>query len=132
MSRQASEKQYKGTKNDRPNHAAAKKATFVVFRPGKEEREEIRSDDAPLIQRWAELVSYVLSGHKVSVGYRPENDSIYIHLRDGETDWDKAVTLSVFHNDPAVALRTICYGLRGRYSEFPDIQLSLFDDDVNW
>ena len=132
MSRQANEHQYRSTSNGAQKVKKSVKATFVVFRPDADEKAAIRADKTPIDQLVHQLIKQVLAGNKVSIGYRAENDSIYFHLRDGAMDWDKAVTLSVFHTDHETALRTLCYGLRTRYSTFPDVQLNLFDDDVSW
>jgi hypothetical protein len=110
---------------------AASLSNFVAFHPTKEERMAIKNDDTDLAEVISFLLTFVQDGHKLSIGYRAENGSFFVMLRDGGETWDKAVCLSAWHQDPMIAIYAMRNALMGRYSTFPHVQMSLFSD-VDW
>jgi len=132
MSRAADEKQYKNKGTTAPEPARKAKSRYIVYRPGKEEREAIKADKSLLGQVMQRLAMWAVKDAKLTIGHKAENDAFFVHLTDLGVDWQQAVTLSVWHSDWETALRTLDYGLRTRYEQFPDVQLELFPDDLNW
>jgi hypothetical protein len=132
MSRVSDEKQYKNRGTIAQAEPRRGKSRYIVYRPTKEEREAIKADKAPLASVMQRLTMWVQKDAKLTIGHKAENDAYFAHLTDLGVDWQNAITLSVWHSDWETALRTLDYGLRTRYEQFPDIQLELFPDDLNW
>lgn len=132
MSRVNDEKKYKySTKEVQPSPRKPR-SRYVVFRPNEAERKEIKALEGTyeFILGW--IARRVQSDAKLTIGYKAENSAYFVHLTDLGVAWQEAVTLSVWHGDLATALKSMCYGLSGKYSEFPDIQLELFSDELEW
>lgn len=110
---------------------AVSPSNFVAFHPTKEERMAIKSDDTDLAEVVSFLLTFVQDGHKLSFGYRAENASFYVLLRDGGESWVNAVCVSAWHQDPMMAIYAMKNALTGRYSTFPNVQMSLLSD-VDW
>lgn len=132
MSRQNDEGRYNKAQSNAGKKPARRKSNYIVFRPSAEERKTIKEDKAPIGGVVADLIRRTMNDAKLVIGYRAENEAHFVHLTDIGVDWQDAITLSVFHTDWETALRTLEYGLKTRYSEFPEIQLELFSDDTNW
>jgi hypothetical protein len=115
----------------RPAKANGKNSGFVAFHPTKEEREEIKADQTPLREVIDFLFTWVEDGHKLTFGYKPENEAYYLALREGGASFDEAVTLSMWHADPWMCVYGMKAALKGRYASFPAIQLD-FNDSLNW
>jgi len=132
MSRVNDEQRYKksGTSSGAP--VKKPRSRYVVYRPSKEEREFIRADKTSLSVVIAALAKWVLKDAKLTVGHKAENDAYFVHLTDLGVDWQEAVTLSVWHSDWETALRSLEHGLKTRFTEFPDVQLELFPDELSW
>jgi len=105
---------------------------FVAYHPTKEEREDIRKMEEDLGEIMDFLFTFLEDGHTLHFGVRLENSASYVMLRQGDVHWQDAVTLSCWHLNYETAARTLAYGLRGKYSTFPDIQLALFHQEVDW
>jgi len=132
MSRVNDEQRYKKIGAGREAPAKKLRSRYVVYRPSKEERELIRADKTSLSAVISALAKWVLKDAKLTIGHKAENDAYFVHLTDLGVDWQEAVTLSVWHSDWETALRSLDYGLKTHYTEFPDIQLELFPDDLSW
>lgn len=126
LERLAEEKKSKKVRN-RPAKANGVNANFVSFRPTKEDKEAIRADQTPLDVLLGELATWVEDGHKLTLGFRPENSAFYLSLREGGAEYSDAVSLSVWHTDLLTCFYAMKHALRGRYSDFPAIQFDLFE-----
>jgi len=115
-------------KNRKPNGV---NANFVAFRPTKEEKERIKADQTPLREVIESLMTWVEDGHKLTFGYRAENEAYYLVLREGGAEFADAVSLSIWHADPWICVYGMREALTGRYSAFPAIQLE-FATDLTW
>jgi hypothetical protein len=127
MSRNQSEAQYRSKSNVAPRQGEP----FVVIRPTSEERQAIKEQDASLDECLNVLVGMVVAGHRLSWGYKADNGSFFVHLKEGAVDWDKAVTLSAFHTDWHRCLQIMAWAVTKKYPFFPDgvqFQLTGADD----
>jgi len=95
---------------------------FAVFRPTAVEREAIREEEASVGACLTTLVRLLEEGHKLTLGHKPENGSYYLHLKEGNVDWDKGITVSCWHSSIERVFQMMAYAVTHRYSEFPLVQ----------
>lgn len=132
MSRNQTEKQYKSTTVNAKGPKASPGNRYIVYRPAESEKAQIKADKLSLesvIERIAAKVSF---DAKLSIGFKPENGAFFVHLTDTSVQWQEAVTLAVWHVNPLTALRSLEFGLRDRYAEFPDISQPSIGEELGW
>lgn len=105
---------------------------FAVFRPTTEEKQAIALANLTIGDCVQGLVRLLEDGHKVTLGYRAENSAYYLHLREGNVDWDKGVTVSCWHSTLERVFQMMAYAIVHRYPEFPQVQLTLGQMADDW
>lgn len=105
---------------------------FVVYRPTAEERARITGKALSIEECLNCLIPLLEEGHKLTLGFKPENSAYYLHLREGNADWDKAVTLSCWHAAPERVFQMMSDAILHKYPEFPLVQLSLGGEAPDW
>lgn len=114
------------------NAAGTRNTSFVAFNPTEADRAVISGDDRPLEEAMGVLYSKVLEGHKVTLQYNPEYGTYMALIRQGDVEWEHALTLSHWHQRPERALRGLIYALEYRYPSFPDGAFQRVFDQPDW
>lgn len=107
-------------------------ANFAVFRPTEAERKAIAAEAFDVGDCLDILARLLEEGHKLTLGYKAENNAYYLHLREGNADWDKAVTVSCWHSTYERVFQMMAYAVSHRYPEFPLVQLTLGTQADDW
>jgi len=103
---------------------------FVTFHPTKDQRKFIREGEESLDDLLTSLQPYFRAGCKLVVQYVESSSSCVAVLRETTADWKEARSVSAFHVDSDIALRTLHYAIVTQYPKFPDIEAG--DDTDNF
>jgi hypothetical protein len=132
MSRQADEKRYSNRGSSR-TPAKASAGTTYVFRPTKEQKEEIKLQWTDLEKNLMVLADYVENGNKLNLGYAPSTGALYISLRESSEEWTKARAVSVWHGDIIRAIAMLAYYLREVNENFPEgLGSAINAEELSW
>jgi hypothetical protein len=117
-------------RGSKPKDAAA--GNFLVFRPDKSAKESVKADSRSLGEVLVSLSEWVEAGHRLTIGFKHENDAYFVILREGMANYGEAVCLSTWHADPVVAIKLLDYALHNGYGGFPQLQDHQLRFDTNW
>jgi len=97
---------------------------FHVFRPTEAQKQEIKNKDLSAEECMDILYPFLESGHRLTWGYKPETSAVFLHLREGGAEYDRALTLSCWHSTWERCLQMMAFAVVYVYPEFPLIQTS--------
>jgi len=95
---------------------------FLVYRPTEQQRKAIMEIALPAEACMDILYPLLEQGHRLTWGYKPENNAVFLHLREGNVDYDRALTLSCWHATWLRCLQMMAYAVVHVYPEFPLVQ----------
>lgn len=131
MSRQADEAKYqsRGKRGQAAN--PSRSSRFVAYHPTKAEKDQIRSLGDGYAYGGNRGISLLQEGHKLTIGYKPEQEAFYVMLREGGKAWDEAVTISFWHSDLETCFKQMAFALATVFEDFPDLA-ALPPEDNSW
>ena len=119
MSRQHDESaDRKPTKKNNPPNKGSQGGLFA-FHPNTIQREDLAKWTADIEKSIDFLATWLEDNCLISVGFKPENASYFVILKERSTDWKTAKSVSVWHSDLGRAFLGLEYYLREVNPEFP-------------
>jgi len=132
MSRQADESRSRKAPAPAKTTRETKTTPYIAFHPTKEQKEFLREQEDSLEDLLGGLVSFLREGHKIQIGLSERTGAIYATLRERSDDWKTAISVSAFHAEPGMALRSLCYFVVVCHPRFPSVQLPLDEELFGW
>lgn len=78
------------------------------------------------------LLSWLERGFVLSLKYEEARDVYLSYLRSPSENWQDALYLTTRHVDLSRSLMSLCYALRGKFSDYEQWLIVPSDDDVDW
>lgn len=128
MSRLNDEKRYPSKQNQN-KRSIPKPARAWVFRPTKEQKEEVKAGYQD-VQRCLRLIeAHLPPGNRLSCGYAQATDGIYLTIREATPNWEEARSVSVWHNDLDRCVQMLAYYLTEVNANFPERSAGIHDEE---
>lgn len=108
------------------------RGNLVSFNPSDEQKLLIKTSTVPLTDVLLFFESMLQDGHKLSAQYQAGYDCYSIIVRDGESEWSRAIAVSTWHRSFETAIRTMHYALSVEYPDFPLGVRRSYTSDLDW
>jgi len=105
---------------------------IITYRPTTEERDQLAGGALELTEAVEIIARAIENDARLVMGYKPENGSFYLILRDAGTPYEESVAVSYWHSDPVKATLGMAFGLAKRFPHFPDLPPTQLDLGEDW
>lgn len=103
---------------------------LVNWNPNPQEVAQLKTGVFGPLEAVELIGTFMEDGHRLSMGYNPDRAGFFAMLREGNVDFEQAVTISVWAGSVEKALTKLGFYLREVNPEFPrNVQLELFTDE---
>jgi hypothetical protein len=132
VSRQNDEKKFSRSRDKAQKSPGRTQVPIFSFHPTKEQREAIKADDRPISDILDILKTYCEDNCTLTIGYKPEMESMYAIVRTRENRFEDSLAVSAWHSDLATALYALAFCLKNVARDFPENLPSATQLELDW
>lgn len=119
MGRDTNESETQARHKKKTKRARNGGGNFLTYHPTVREREELAAHAPAIDAAWSRLAKLIQEDVSLTIGFKPENHSYFLILRNKALDWTEDTPLSFWHQDYEKLVRMACYAIDTKFAGYP-------------